>query len=37
MFDRCNIIDAADLASAVANRFDGKVTVESEGFAEQAS
>src|SRR6266568_2347729 len=37
MFDRYNIIDEADLASAVAKRFNGKVTVKSEGFAEQAS
>ncbi len=37
MFDRYNIIDEADLASAVAKRFNGKVTATSEGFAEQAS
>ena len=37
MFDRYHIIDAADLASAVARRFDGKVTAKSEGFAEQVS
>jgi hypothetical protein len=37
MFDRYNIIDEADLASAVAKRFNGKVTAKSEGFAEQAS
>ena len=37
MFDRYNIIDEADLASAVARRFNGKVTAKSEGFAEQAS
>ena len=36
-FDRYNIIDEADLASAVAKRFNGKVTAKSEGFAEQAS
>jgi integrase len=35
MFDRYNIIDEADLAAAVAKRFNGKVTATSEGFAEQ--
>jgi len=35
MFDRYNIIDEADLAAAVAKRFNGKVTAKSEGFAEQ--
>jgi integrase len=30
MFDRYNIIDEADLASAVAKRFNGKVTARSE-------
>lgn len=30
MFDRYNIIDEADLASAVAKRFNGKVTAKSE-------
>ena len=35
MFDRYNIIDEADLASAVAKRFNGKVTGKPEGFAEQ--
>jgi len=37
MFDRYNIIDEADLASAVAKRFSGKVTAKSEGFAEEVS
>ena len=37
MFDGYNIIDEADLASAVAKRFNGKVTAKSEGFAEQPS
>lgn len=37
MFDRYNIIDEADLAAAVAKRFNGKVTAKFEGFAEQAS
>src|SRR5690349_19827458 len=35
MFDRYNIIDEADLAAAVAKRYNGKVTAKSEGFAEQ--
>ena len=35
MFDRYNIIDEADLAAAVAKRFNGKVMAKSEGFAEQ--
>jgi hypothetical protein len=29
MFDRCNIIDEADLAAAVAKRFNGKPTANS--------
>jgi len=33
MFDRYNIIDEADLAAAVAKRFNGKVTVKSEAPA----
>ena len=37
MFDRYNIVNEADLAAAVAKRFNGKVTAKSEGFAEQAS
>jgi hypothetical protein len=30
MFDRYNIIDEADLAAAVAKRFNGRVAAESE-------
>jgi hypothetical protein len=33
MFDRYNIIDEANLAVAVAKRFNGKLTANSEGFA----
>jgi hypothetical protein len=35
MFDRYKMIDKADLAAAVAKRFNGKVTAKSEGFVEQ--
>ena len=35
MFDRYNIVNDADLAAAVAKRFNGKVTAKSEGVAEQ--
>lgn len=35
MFDRYNIIDEADLAAAVAKRFNGKQKANIEGFAEQ--
>jgi hypothetical protein len=34
MFDRYNIIDEADLAAAVAKRFNGKLTANSEGSAD---
>lgn len=32
MFDRYNIIDEADLAAAVAKRFNGKGAAKSEGI-----
>jgi hypothetical protein len=35
-FDRYNIIDEADLAAAVAKRFNGKLTANSEGSAHVA-
>jgi hypothetical protein len=33
MFDRYNIIDEADLAAAVAQRFNGKQTANNESIA----
>jgi integrase len=36
MFDRYNIIDEADLAAAVAKRFNGKEAAKSEGVAQES-
>lgn len=36
MFDRCNSIDEADLAAAVAKRFNGGVAAESEPSTESS-